>query len=98
MRIAIVERFREPSRNCDPGTVGGPGDDIEVMRLGARKPHPHSSTPVDQSMVRDSLRVHLPWRCIVSLWKIITDADLSAAGKRRLIASALATGGAPLSA
>jgi hypothetical protein len=98
MRIAIVERFSDPSRNCDPNRVGAQGDDIHVLRLGVGKTLPHPSLRVDQSIALNRTRAPLPWRCLRSLWGILTDAGLSNRDKRLLIASALATGGAPLTA
>jgi hypothetical protein len=98
MRIAIVERFSDASRNCDPNRVGGRGDDIHVLRLGVSKTLAQPRLGVDHSIAPDETRDRLWWRCLRSLCGILTDTVLSRHDKRRLIASALATGGAPFTA
>jgi hypothetical protein len=79
MRVAIIERFSDPSRNCDPDRVGAPRDDTRVLRA------PDGTF----SLLR---------RCFRSVYGILADARLSTHDKRKLIVSALATGGAPFAA
>jgi hypothetical protein len=98
MRIAIVERFSDPSRNCDPTRVGARGDDIHVLRLGCGESLPGPPFGTDQPIAPKATRGLLLARCLRSLLGILTDRGLSSLEKRRLIASALATGGAPLTA
>jgi hypothetical protein len=96
MRVAVIERFSDPSRNCDPNLVGAPGDEIRFLRLSGGQPFPHSSVGVDRFIASEATNAPLFWRCMRSLCGILTDAGLSSHDKRRLIASALVTGGAPL--
>jgi hypothetical protein len=95
MRVAVIERFSDPSRNCDPDRVGGPGDDIRFVRLSSGGRFSHLSPGVDQSIASDTTNASLPWRCIRSLCGILADGGLTSHDKRRLITSALTTGGAP---
>ena len=78
MRIAVIERFAEASRNCDPSRIGAEGDDLHFLRLGGSR-----------------FRPSLLWHCLGSLGGVLSDRQLSSRDKRQLIASALATGGAP---
>ncbi len=98
MRVAVIERFFDPSRNCDPNRVGAQEDEVHVLRLGVGETVPPPPLRVGQSITPTARRHQLPWRCLRSLWSILTDAGLSGHDKRRIIASALATGGAPLTA
>ena len=40
MRIAVIERFAEASRNCDPNRIGADGDDLHFLRLGGSRFRP----------------------------------------------------------
>jgi hypothetical protein len=82
MRIAVIERFSDPSRNCDPNRIGAEGDDLRFLQLGGGRRFPPS----------------LLWRCLRSVCAVLADRGMSTQVKRRLIASALATGGPPLAA
>jgi len=97
VRIAIVERFPDPSRNCDPNRVGSREDEIHVLCLGsgAVVHQPFPPTHLTQTNLKT---LTLLRRCLQSLRGVLTDAALSPRDMRRLIASALATGGAPFAA
>jgi len=107
VRIAVIERFSDPSRTCDTKRVGADGgDDIHVVQLCCGGPLTRLDSQSDgslHSIVRilwSEARRFAPllWRCIRSLAEILTDSDLSIHDKRRLIASGLATRGGPLAA
>jgi hypothetical protein len=96
MRIGIVERFYDPSRQCDPNRVGERGDEIDIMAPCGMRSLTIPALPTHQSLLPLPRRSKLLWRCLRSLYEILTDADLSGHERRRLVASAFATGGAPL--
>ena len=104
MRIAVIERFSEPSRTCDVNRLAV-GDEVDVVRLRGGAP----TLPCDAAARSHESKVRHAWReaigfaplagrCLRSLAGILTDSGLSARDKRGLIASALATRGAPLAA
>jgi hypothetical protein len=33
LKVAVLERFADPSRRCDPKAIGGPGDELTVWNL-----------------------------------------------------------------
>src|SRR5579862_1933647 len=90
VRIAIIERFEDPSRVCDPNSVGSRRDEIRVLHLG-------SGVALRPPRKRMTAMRLLP-RCLRSLGSTIADKKLSIRDKRRLITDALTTGGAPFSA
>ena len=105
MRIAVIERFSNASRNCGkeplPG-AGAPGsveDEVHVVRLRGSDPPPSSKRSTLALARRELARLSLlPMRCLGALAGIAADRELSSRDKRTLIASALATRGAPLAA
>src|SRR5579871_237708 len=98
MRVAIIERFSSASRNCDPDQVPD-ADDVHVIRLhGSRLRSPAESSAMFLAW-REAVRLAaLPGSCLGALASIVADRDLSGRDKRALVASALATRGAPLAA
>jgi hypothetical protein len=102
MRIAVIERFSDVSRNCDVDRVGADEDDIRFLRLGAGERLARTSLPAGGSPESSAWTAAKPppllWRCLRSLAGILSDAGLSGGQKGRLVASALATRGAPFTA
>jgi hypothetical protein len=95
-RILIIERFSDPSRNCDPVSVTG-GTSFDVVHLRSKPASPEAS-PWQNLRREAARRSALPIRCLGAVASIAADPGLSWAEKRGLIASALCTGGAKMAA
>jgi hypothetical protein len=80
-RVAVLERFGDPSRRCDPRQVAHPGDELTVWDLAEANDNPRA------------LLKRLP--CEVLRW---VAGPMPEGGRRKLLHSCLATGGAPLGA
>lgn len=95
-RIAIIERFSDSSRNCDPAHVTG-GASLDVIHLRTN-PASHGTSKWQRLKHEAARRSALPIRCVGALASIAADPGLSWAEKRGLVASAINTGGARMSA
>lgn len=101
MRIAVIERFSTPSRNCDPNVLTAAGHAVHCICL--RRGHAAAEVGTYRDKLRrawrEAIRVpRLVRDCLRSLAGILSDRQLSRRDKSGLIASALATRGAPFSA
>lgn len=67
MTIAVLERFGDPSRRCDPETLGVDGADIEMWDLRARPAGEEPSLRELARVIPDWLRGPVPLRTRVRL-------------------------------
>ena len=84
MRVALVERFADPSRRCEKGRVAGGAEEMTTWDLVAR----------DEPFVAGWLR-RVP-RAVRGLARLVAGAP--GGERRRVLAACLATGGARVAA
>jgi hypothetical protein len=94
MRIAVIERFSAPSRNCDSNAAGARSDEVRTLWLKGRPvPEPMDRLAFERREIARLMTQ--PVRILRSLAGILADRGFSLRQKRSLVVSALATKGAP---
>lgn len=97
MRVAIIERFSNPSRNCDTDQLAE--DEVHVVRLrGGDRISSEPESRMSRTWHEAARSAALPGRCLIALASILVNRQLSAHDKVSLIRSALSTRGAPAAA